>query len=65
MSDIFQKLLQVRAEPSPEAKWPRWIAEALVYEAKKSAPAESSPKAIPAEADERRNIRVLTRVLST
>ncbi len=63
MSDILQKLLQPRAEPSPEAKWPQWIAEALAYKPEGTAPVTESPAKVgPPEADERRNIRVLTRV---
>ena len=66
MTDILQKLLRSRAEPSPEAKWPRWIADALAYKPEGTAPAmESPPKVGPSEANERRNIRVLTRVSST
>ncbi|RXH25523.1 hypothetical protein XH99_10335 [Bradyrhizobium nanningense] len=65
MSEILQKLLQARAEPSPEAKWPQWIVDVIAYRPESPAPVVGSPtKAVPLEADERRNIRVLSRVSS-
>lgn len=66
MSDILQKLLQPRAEPSPEPKWPKWIAEALAYQPD-SPPAvlDPSPKAVSPDSDQRRNIRILSRVSNT
>ena len=66
MSDIVQELLQARAEPKPDAKWPQWIAKALAYEPENPAAAMGSrPGAAPSEAGERRSIRVLTRVSCT
>jgi hypothetical protein len=65
MSDILQKLLQARAEARQEVEWPRWIADALACKPENSAPMAVSPtKAVPPQTDERRNIRVLTRVSS-
>ena len=61
MSDILQRLLQVRAEPNPEAKWPQWIADALAYKPETSVPeVPSLIKVAPSE--DRRNIRVLSRM---
>lgn len=63
MIDMLQKLLQTRAEPNPEPKWPKWIAEALAYRPG-SPPAvlEPPPKAVSLDGDERRNMRILSRV---
>lgn len=61
MSDILQQLLQTRVEPGPKPEWPRWIADALAY--KSPALVDASPtKPVSPEAEERRNIRRLTRV---
>ncbi len=66
MSDDFQKLRPARAEPSYEAKWPKWIADALAHRPESPTPVGGSPtKAVPPEVDERRNIRLLTRVPNT
>lgn len=66
MSDILQKLLQPRAEPSPEPKWQKWIAEALAYKPE-SLPAvlDPPPKAVSPESGERCDIRILSRVSDT
>lgn len=61
MSDILQRLLQVRAEPNPEATWPQWIADALAYKPETFVPGVPSPSNVAPEED-RRNIRVLGRV---
>lgn len=65
MSDIVRELLQARAEPKPDAKWPQWIAKALAYKPENPAAAMGSRPGAPSEAGERRSIRVLTRVSST
>lgn len=66
MSDILRKLLQPRAEPSPEPKWPKWIAEALAYKPESPPPVlNPPPEAVSPESDERRNIRILSRVSNT
>ncbi|SCB54051.1 hypothetical protein GA0061098_10236 [Bradyrhizobium shewense] len=63
MSEILLKLLQARAEPSSEAKWPKWIADALAYKPENLTKVVDSPaKLVSPESDERRNIRVLSRV---
>ncbi|WP_157784014.1 hypothetical protein [Bradyrhizobium yuanmingense] len=66
MSNLLRKLFQARVEPQPKPEWPRWIAEALAYKPEKLAPVETSPiKPVSPETEERRNIRVLTRVSSS
>ncbi|WP_271501090.1 hypothetical protein [Bradyrhizobium sp. CCBAU 11357] len=63
MSDILQQLLQTRVEPQPKPEWPRWIADALAYKPESAARVDVSPtKPVSPEAEEQRNIRVLTRV---
>jgi hypothetical protein len=66
MSDILQKLLQPLVEPEPKPEWPRWIADALAYKPDNPARVEASPtKPVSPETEERRNIRILTRVSSS
>ncbi|WP_145984267.1 hypothetical protein [Bradyrhizobium nitroreducens] len=66
MSDILQKLLQPRAAPGPEPKWPKWIAEALAYQPESSPVGlDPPPKAVSPESEERRNLRKLSRVPNT
>lgn len=66
MSTNLQKGGQTRVEPDPEAGWPQWIADALAYNPEKQAPElDSSGKAVASEIDERRDIRILSRVLRT
>ncbi|WP_439363175.1 hypothetical protein ACNJYD_20700 [Bradyrhizobium sp. DASA03005] len=63
MSDILQQLLQTRVEPGPKPEWPRWIADALAYKPESAALVDASPtKPVSLRTEERRNIRVLTRV---
>ena len=63
MSDIPQKLLQTRVEPGPKPEWPRWIADALAYKPEIQARVDASPtKPVSSRTEERRDIRVLTRV---
>ncbi|MBR1170421.1 hypothetical protein [Bradyrhizobium liaoningense] len=63
MSDILQQLLQTRVEPGPKPEWPRWIADALAYKPESAAVVDASPtKPVSPEAEDQRNIRVLTRV---
>ncbi|MBR0814889.1 hypothetical protein JQ544_25395 [Bradyrhizobium diazoefficiens] len=42
MSDMLRKLLQRPPEPSPEAKLPQWIADALAHKPEKLAPVVDS-----------------------
>jgi len=63
MNVILQKLLQTPVEPRQEAEWPPWIAEALAYKPESSAPVVDALAKAPTPATEdRRNLRVLTRV---
>lgn len=66
MNDVPGKLLQERAEPSPDARWPQWIADALAYKPANPAPKlQPSAKAVASESNDRRNIRILSRVVDT
>ncbi len=66
MSGILQKLLQQRVLPTPKPKWPKWIEEALAYKpARLPAVLDPAPKGAAPETEDRRNIRLLSRISNT
>jgi hypothetical protein len=53
---------QASVETNSAAGWPLWIADALAYKPEQPAVELSAPgKPVASEADERRNIRILSR----
>lgn len=59
-----QKMRQTLVEPSPEAEWPQWIADALAHKPE-SQTLDSPGKNDRIRINERRNLLILSRVSKT
>jgi hypothetical protein len=66
MSTDSQKGRQASDEIGSSAGWPQWIADALAYKPEQPAVELGAPaKPAASEADDRRNIRILSRFVKT